>query len=117
MAHPVDLSLSRLLGLPSLPLPFWPSWHCYLAFLCQVGTSHLKLALITSCGCKLQANLFGVKFTKVATLMSLGSSLSWKENLFAHLELIMEDDKEDDFNLNLVLGLGLDDEGVHFPRI
>jgi hypothetical protein len=42
---------------------------------------------------------------------------AWKENLFAHLELIMEDDKEDDFNLNLVLGLGLDDEGVHFPRI
>ena len=42
---------------------------------------------------------------------------AWKAILFVHLELIMEDNKEDDFNLNLVLGLGLGDEGVHFPRI
>ena len=40
-----------------------------------------------------------------------------KARLLASQEFIIEDDEEDEFNLNLVLGLGGNNEGVPLPRI
>ena len=41
----------------------------------------------------------------------------WRARLLASWELIMEDDDEDDFNLNLVLGSVGNNEGIPLPRV
>jgi hypothetical protein len=41
----------------------------------------------------------------------------WWARLLASQESIMEDDEEDEFNLNLVLGLGRNNEGIPLPKV
>jgi hypothetical protein len=41
----------------------------------------------------------------------------WRERLLATRELILEDDEEDDFNVNWIIGLGLSAPRGHMPSI
>jgi hypothetical protein len=43
---------------------------------------------------------------------------AWRIRLLANWELILDDDEEDEGNLNVLLGVGMDDENeVILPRI